>query len=181
MGRDMDFSDSISGDLLRFRCFRFDFLVIFGELLPATLFSFSKSRELIVLSSFAAGRSFRFLSSSASSPPAMTPRVCLDSRWCCPRSCSARARPKVLSDGVRIVEGILGVSFEPAEDLRRLRPRLRTRLIFLAVVVEPDVPSLSVLLEEDESSDELEVSKTSCKSPGCDSSSMTCCGVLWYM
>lgn len=81
----------------------------------------------------------------------------------------------MLAEGVRMVEGILRVSLEPAEDLRRLRPRLSTFLIRLAVV---DDPSLSLLLEEDDVSEELEVSIKSCSNPGWDSSSITCCGVL---
>jgi len=77
----------------------------------------------------------------------------------------------VVTDGVRSVEGNEGVSLELALDLRRLRPR-KTLLIRLAVVTDPEDSSDSVSLDEDELSDELEESKTSCKSPGCDSSSM---------
>jgi hypothetical protein len=63
-----------------------------------------------------------------------------------------------------MTEGTEGVSLELALDLRRLR-FLKARLIRLAVVCEPAELSLSVLLESDDESDELELSM-SARTPG---------------
>ena len=87
----------------------------------------------------------------------------------------------MLREALQTVERTVGVSVDVPEDFRRRRPLFKTRLMRLAVVLEPDDASLVESLELDESSEELDVSKTSCKRPGCDSSSITCCGVLWYM
>ena len=84
------------------------------------------------------------------------------------------------TDGVRIADDIRVVSLELTLDLRRLRP-LRALLMRFAVVFDPDEPSESLLLEEVEESEELELPSISARSPGCDSSSITCCGVLAYM
>lgn len=73
-----------------------------------------------------------------------------------------------------------GVSFELALDLRRLRP-LKARLMRLAVVFDPDEASVSLPPDELEESEELDEPSMSARTPGCDSSSMTCCGVLAYM
>ena len=72
---------------------------------------------------------------------------------------------KLLADGVPMVEGKDGVSFELALDLRRLRP-LRTRLMRFAVVWEPEELSESLELEEFDESDELEELSISAKTPG---------------
>lgn len=72
-------------------------------------------------------------------------------------------------------------SLELAVDLRRILPFLRTRLIRPAVVCEPDEESESLELEELESLEELEDPIMSANTPGCDSSSIMCWGVLWYM
>jgi hypothetical protein len=71
-----------------------------------------------------------------------------------------------------------GVSSELALDLRRLR---NARLILFAVVCDPDEPSESEELELLDDEDELEVSRMSARSPGCDSSSIRSCGILSYM
>lgn len=84
------------------------------------------------------------------------------------------------ADGVRKVEGTDGVSLELALDLRGLRP-LKTLFMRLAVVFDPEEPSVSLPLDELEVSEELEDPSISARTPGCDSSSITCCGVLWYM
>lgn len=77
-----------------------------------------------------------------------------------------------------MTEGIDGVSLvELVLDLRRLRC-LKARLIFFAVVFDPDELSVSELLESLDESDELEELSMSAKTPGWDSSSMMCCGVL---
>ena len=76
------------------------------------------------------------------------------------------------TEGVRSVDGNDGVSFELVLDLRRFRPR-KTLLMRVAVVTDPEDASVLVSLDEDDPSDELEESKTSCRSPGCDSSSIT--------
>lgn len=89
----------------------------------------------------------------------------------------SRLQANVLADGVRIVEGTDAVLFELALDLRRLRP-LRTLLIFFAVVFELEDPSESLLLDGLELSEELEEFSMSANTPGYDSSSITCCGVL---
>lgn len=69
------------------------------------------------------------------------------------------------ADGVRKVEGAEGVSFELALDLRRLRP-LRTLLMRLAVVFDPEDPTVSLPLDELEVSDELDDPNISAKTPG---------------
>lgn len=86
----------------------------------------------------------------------------------------------VPTDGVRMTDGMDGVSFELALDLRRLRP-LKARLIRFAVVFDPDEASVSLPSEGLEESEELDEPSISARTPGCDSSSMTCCGVLAYM
>ena len=83
----------------------------------------------------------------------------------------------MLLEGVRSVEGIEGVSLELALDLRRFLP-LKTRLMRLAVVFDPDDVSESPSLEVLDVSDEEEEPSMSARTPGCDSSSITCCGVL---
>ena len=66
-----------------------------------------------------------------------------------------------------------------ALDLRRRR--LNLSLIFLPLVmIEPEV-SESVLSDELEPSEEDDEFIMSCRTPGCDSSSMMACGVLSYM
>ena len=67
-------------------------------------------------------------------------------------------------DEVCRVEGIDGVSLELTLDLRRFRRS--ARLIRLAVVCEPELPSESVSLDEVESSDELEEFNISARTPG---------------
>lgn len=120
---------------------------------------------------------------SASSPLAIAPNVGDASEaWSFRKSPAANSPfsavlANVLAEGVRIVEGIEGVSLELALDLRRLRP-LRTRLMRFAVVLEPEEPSLSLSPEVDEASEELDEFSMSARTPGWDSSSMTCCGVL---
>ena len=84
---------------------------------------------------------------------------------------------KLLAEGVPIVEGKDCVSFELALDLRRLR-HLRTRFMRFAVVCESEDPSESLELEELEDSEELDEFSISANTPGWDSSSITCCGVL---
>lgn len=88
----------------------------------------------------------------------------------------------VPTDGVRDVRGREGTSLELALDLRRLLP-LKTLLMRLAVVLDPEdlTLSLSLPLDELDELDEVEEPSISAKTPGCDSSSITCCGVLWYM
>lgn len=86
-------------------------------------------------------------------------------------------RANVLADGVRVVEGKEGVSFELALDLRRRRP-LNTLLIRFAVVFDPDEPSVSLPPEELVLSEELEDPSMSARIPGWDSSSILCWGVL---
>ena len=77
--------------------------------------------------------------------------------------------------GELICDGWEGESVEPALDFLRLRIK---RLIFLAVVCDPEDESVSELLELEEL---LElVSKTSARIPGCASSSTRCCGMLVY-
>lgn len=71
----------------------------------------------------------------------------------------------VEADGVRKVEGTEGVSFELALDLRRLRP-LRTLLMRLAVVFDPEDPSVSLPPDELEVSDELDDPSISARTPG---------------
>ena len=73
---------------------------------------------------------------------------------------------KPFRDGLQTVERALGVSVEVPDDLRRLLPLVKTRLIRLAVVLEHEDPSLSDPLEDDEPEEELDVSNTSCNSPG---------------
>lgn len=87
----------------------------------------------------------------------------------------SNAWPEVLADGVRSVDGADGVSLELALDLRLLLP-LRTLLMRLAVLCDLEDPSVSLLLDEELL--ELEVCSMSANTPGCDSSSITCCGVL---
>lgn len=80
-------------------------------------------------------------------------------------------RSKVLlnvpTDGVRTVEGTDGASLELALDLRRLLP-LKTLFIRLAVVLEPEDPSLSLSLlpEEPGELDDVEEPSISAKTPG---------------
>lgn len=78
-----------------------------------------------------------------------------------------------------MVDGIEGASLELALDLRRFRP-LKTRLIRLAVVLDLDDASVSLALLPDEldEPDELEDPSISANTPGWDSSSITCWGVL---
>lgn len=83
----------------------------------------------------------------------------------------------MLADAVRVVEGAEGVSLELKLDLRPRRP-LSTRLIRLAVVLDLEDPSVSLLLDELPELEELEECSISASTPGCDSSSITCCGVL---
>ena len=64
-----------------------------------------------------------------------------------------------------MVEGPEGVSLELALDLRRLRP-LRTLRKRFAVVLDPEDPSVSLLLEELPLSDELEDPNISANMPG---------------
>lgn len=90
---------------------------------------------------------------------------------------SSRKLP--LIDGDMLTEGIDGVSFELALDLRRFL-RLKRLLKRLAVDADFDEPSESELEELDES-EELELPKKSARTPGWDSSSILCCGVLSYM
>jgi hypothetical protein len=75
-----------------------------------------------------------------------------------------------------------GASLELVLDLRRLLP-LNTLLIHLAVVLEDDDASVSLALPPDEldEPDEIDEPSISASTPGWDSSSITCCGVLWYM
>ena len=80
---------------------------------------------------------------------------------------------KVPTDGVRIAEGIEGVSLELALDLRRLRPR-NARLIRFAVVCESEESSESLAWDESVVSDELDEPSISANKPGWDSSSITC-------
>lgn len=78
-----------------------------------------------------------------------------------------------------MTEGTEGVRAELALDLRRL---LRiARLKRFAVVFEPELASVSLSPEELELSDELEEFNMSARTPGWDSSSIICCGVLAYM
>ncbi len=79
-----------------------------------------------------------------------------------------------------MVDGIDSASFELALDLRRLRP-LKARLMRFAVVLDADEASVSLPSEELVESEELDEPSISARTPGCDSSSMTCCGVLAYM
>ena len=65
-------------------------------------------------------------------------------------------------------------------DLRRRRLNIFFRIFLPVVMIDPDV-SESVLSDELESSEDDEEFIISCKNPGCDSSSMTFCGVLSYM
>lgn len=71
----------------------------------------------------------------------------------------------VEADGVRKVDGTERVSFELALDLRRLRP-LRTLLMRLVVVFDPEDLSVSLLLDELEVSEELEDPSISARTPG---------------
>lgn len=73
----------------------------------------------------------------------------------------------VPTDGVRDVRGREGTSLELALDLRLLLP-LRTLLIRLAVVLDPEdlTLSLSLLLDELEGLDEVEDPSISAKTPG---------------
>lgn len=71
-------------------------------------------------------------------------------------------------------EGVMELTL----DLRRLRV-LKARLMRLVVVWDPEV-SVSLLLDELLSSEELDESIKSCKIPGWDSSSMILWGVLSY-
>ena len=74
------------------------------------------------------------------------------------------------------MDGTEAVRTELILDLRRRRLR-KARLMRFVVVTEPDV---SVSLDELEESEEDDESSTSARIPGCDSSSMICCGVLSY-
>ena len=72
----------------------------------------------------------------------------------------------MLVEGVRTaVDGSEDVSLELALDLQRLRP-LRTRLKRLAVVLEPEEPSLSLSLDEVDELEELEEPSISASTPG---------------
>ena len=71
----------------------------------------------------------------------------------------------VEADGVRKVDGTERVSLELALDLRRLRP-LRTLLMRLVVVFDPEDLSVSLLLDELEVSEELEDPSISARTPG---------------
>ena len=83
--------------------------------------------------------------------------------------------PLVWDEGVRTLEGTDGASFELAFDLRRF---LRSaRLIRWVVLREDELLSESVS-ELDELLEELEEPSISARTPGWDSSSIRCCGVL---
>jgi hypothetical protein len=84
----------------------------------------------------------------------------------------------VPSLSVRANEGIEALSLELDTDLRLLRRR--ARLILFAVLCELRDESESDELELEESL-ELDEFKMSAKTPGWDSSSIRCCGVLAYM
>jgi len=74
------------------------------------------------------------------------------------------------TDGGRVPAS--AVSFDPALDLRRLRPPRIRRLTRFAVVFEPLEPSES---EEDEEEEESSDDSIHCATgPGADSSSMMC-------
>ena len=77
------------------------------------------------------------------------------------------------------MDGIECVSSELTLDLRRFRRSARR--IRLAVVWEPELLSESDEDDELELSEELEEFSISANTPGCDSSSIRCCGVLSYM
>jgi hypothetical protein len=73
-----------------------------------------------------------------------------------------------------MTEGVVTVL---ALDLRRLRC-LKARLIRFEVVCDEE--SESDELDESELLEELDEPSISARIPGCDSSSMICCGVLSY-
>lgn len=85
----------------------------------------------------------------------------------------------VLDEGVLTKDGGDEVFLELALDLRRLRRT--SRFIRFAVVCEPELESVSVSLELEESLDELDEFIMSANTPGWDSSSIRCCGVLSYI
>jgi hypothetical protein len=70
-------------------------------------------------------------------------------------------------------------SFELELDLRRSLFTMRFAFFFILPLDEFAELSLSLLLELDDES-ELEESNALARTPGCDSSSMMCCGVLAY-
>lgn len=77
------------------------------------------------------------------------------------------------------MEGAEGVSLELALDFRLLLP-LSTLLIRFAVVCDLEDPSESLLLDELLELEELDECNMSANTPGWDSSSITCCGMLAY-
>jgi len=109
---------------------------------------------------------------SASSPLAIAPK-----------KLSARGRGSsdpgvvVSGGGECTTEGTERLSSIVELDLRLLR-FLKALLMRLTVVWEPEVVSVSEEFVLDES-EEVEESKTSAKTPGCDSSSIRSCGMLW--
>lgn len=93
----------------------------------------------------------------------------------------ASAAPLLVpADGVRTAEGTRVVSLELALDLRRRLP-LKALFSRFAVVFELEDPSESLELEELDELDEVDEPNISASTPGWDSSSITCWGVLVYI
>jgi hypothetical protein len=81
-------------------------------------------------------------------------------------------------EGDRAREGTDGTSFELEVDLRRF---LRSARLIRCVVLREDELASESESELDEPLDELDEFSMSARTPGWDSSSIRCCGVLSYI